>query len=101
MLHNADAARDQWQAWVNPLALRRLARDTSTLTAPIAERLFGAIVLFDVSGFTPLAEELAKKGPIGAEQLKERLDACFGAATSVVHQHGGAVLAYPGDGILA
>ena len=101
MLHNADASRDQWHAWVNPLALRRLARDTSTLTAPIEERLAGAIVLFDISGFTALAEELAKAGPIGAERLKERLDACFGAVTTLVHQHGGVVLTYPGDGVLA
>jgi class 3 adenylate cyclase len=101
MLHNADASRDQWSAWVNPLALRRLARDTSTLTAPIDERLAGAIVLFDISGFTALAEELAKAGPIGAERLKERLDSCFGAVTTRVHQHGGVVLTYPGDGVLA
>ena len=101
MLHNADASRDQWSAWVNPLALRRLARDTSTLTAPIDERLAGAIVLFDISGFTALAEELAKAGPIGAERLKERLDSCFGAVTTRVHQHGGVVVTYPGDGVLA
>ena len=101
MPHNADAARDQWHAWVNPLALRRLARDTSTLTAPIDDRLTGVIVLFDMSGFTALAEELAKAGPIGAERLKERLDACFGAVTTLVHQHGGVVLTYPGDGLLA
>jgi class 3 adenylate cyclase/tetratricopeptide (TPR) repeat protein len=101
MLRKADASRDQWQAWVNPLALRRLARDTSTVTAPLGERLFGAVVLFDVSGFTALAEDLATAGPIGAERLKERLDACFGAVTTLVHQHGGAVLTYPGDGVLA
>ena len=43
----------------------------------------GSLVFADISGFTALSERLAKRGPIGAEELTGVLGECF--AVGFVH----------------
>jgi class 3 adenylate cyclase len=59
-------------------------------------------VLFaDLSGFSALAEHLAERGPRGAEDLKSLLNLFFGRLVDLVHAHGGQVVDFPGDAVLA
>jgi class 3 adenylate cyclase/tetratricopeptide (TPR) repeat protein len=59
-------------------------------------------VLFaDISGFTPLAERLARRGPAGAETLSAMLNAYFAQLTALIAGHRGEVLTFAGDGLLA
>ncbi|WP_257454972.1 adenylate/guanylate cyclase domain-containing protein [Archangium lipolyticum] len=61
-----------------------------------------AVVLFaDLSGFTQLAESLERKGPEGAERLAGCLDSCFAVLVSAILDHGGDVLRFAGDAVLA
>ena len=88
-------------AFVPPLIRRRIARNPSLPTEPKAERFPAVLLLADLSGFSALAESFARRGPRGAEDLKDLLNAVFGRLVDVVEAHGGEVLKFAGDGALA
>src|SRR4029450_7213200 len=71
------------------------------LEAPAAESFSAAVLFADVSGFTPLAERPPRRGPAGPEPLSELLNAYFGRLTVLVAAHGGEVVTFAGDGLLA
>ena len=62
-----------WSYVPGVLASRFLAR-RMPLDAPGAERFLAAVIFADISGFTPLAERLARRGPAGAEALSNLLN---------------------------
>jgi len=63
---------------------------------------FHAVALFaDITGFTPLTEKLAKRGPQGVEALSKLLNDYFQNLTDKVMDHGGDVVNLAGDGLLA
>ncbi len=82
------------------LASRFLARP-APLDAPGMERFRSAVLFADISGFTPLAERLAQRGPAGAEDLSGLLTAYFGQLTALIAAHTGEVITFAGDGLLA
>jgi class 3 adenylate cyclase len=65
------------------------------------ERFPAAVVFADISGFTPLAERLARRGPAGAEALSDLLNAYFAKLTALIAEQGGEVITFAGDGLLA
>jgi len=65
------------------------------------ERFPAAVLFADISGFTPLAERLARRGPAGAEDLSDLLNAYFGQLTALIDAHAGEVVTFAGDGLLA
>jgi class 3 adenylate cyclase/tetratricopeptide (TPR) repeat protein len=71
------------------------------LDAPGVERFMAAVLFADISGFTPLAERLARRGPTGAEALSNLLNAYFAELMSLIAEHGGEVITFAGDGLLA
>lgn len=86
-------------AYVPRLLRSRLATDTAGGAFEL--RFEAAVVFADISGFTALAERLAREGPSGAEALSRVLNACFGRLVDVVAQHGGDVLKFAGDALLS
>jgi adenylate cyclase len=67
----------------------------------LPDRALGAVLVADVSGFTPLTEALALAlGPQrGAEALTRHLDTVYGALITEVEQFGGSVVSFSGDAI--
>jgi class 3 adenylate cyclase len=62
---------------------------------------FDAAALFaDISGFTALAERLARSGPSGVEALSELLNGCFGELVELVAVHRGDVVKFAGAALL-
>ncbi|MFL5354149.1 AAA family ATPase [Archangium sp.] len=61
----------------------------------------GAVLFADLTGFTSLAETLEKSGPSGAERLRGILDACFSRLIGTIAAHGGDVLRFAGDALVA
>jgi class 3 adenylate cyclase/tetratricopeptide (TPR) repeat protein len=57
----------------------------------------GAVMFADVSGFTPLSEELARHGKRGAEELTRILNAYFEDMIGAVEEAGGDVCKFGGD----
>jgi class 3 adenylate cyclase/tetratricopeptide (TPR) repeat protein len=68
--------------------------------APRARTLEGSLVSVDISGFTALAERLSAKGKAGAEELVQRISACFERLIEAAERHGGDVLKFRGDALL-
>ena len=63
---------------------------------------FGCAVMFaDISGFTPLAESFAAEGAVGAEKLTATLNAYFSHLIGIIYKHGGDVVKFAGDAVLA
>ncbi|MBS0661420.1 MAG: AAA family ATPase [Verrucomicrobia bacterium] len=71
------------------------------LTQPALESFLGAVLFADISGFTRLSESLAEKGPAGAEELSAILNDYFGRLIERIHAHGGDVVKFAGDALLA
>lgn len=60
-----------------------------------------AVLFADISGFTALTERLARQGPEGVESLSAILNAYFGRLIDTIHAHGGDIIKFAGDALLA
>jgi class 3 adenylate cyclase len=60
----------------------------------------GTAVFVDVSGFTALSEQLARKGREGAEQITELIGRVFESLLAVAYDHGGSLVKFGGDALL-
>src|SRR5262245_18217756 len=89
--------------FVPALLLRRQGMPSGPSTpGPPSSDSFPAVVLFaDISGFTRLSERMARRGAEGAEALSQVLNAYFGRLIDVITAHGGDVLKFAGDALLA
>lgn len=85
-----------------PMIIRQQLRESpAPLTAPRSENMTGAFLFGDITGFTPLVERLAQKGSGGVEELSRLLNAYFHQLITLVNAHGGDVLRFAGDAVLA
>ncbi|MFV1987270.1 MAG: AAA family ATPase [Gemmatimonadota bacterium] len=84
-----------------PRVLADHVESGTTPTPPAVAHIEGAALVCDISGFTRLAEELAEQGPAGAELLGAALNESFGRLIDVIVEHGGDVLTFAGDAMLA
>jgi predicted ATPase/class 3 adenylate cyclase len=85
--------------YVPPNVLRRLADGPAEL--PYAEEFVGAVLIADISGFTAITEQMGRRGPEGAETLAALLNVYFGRLIDHVHDAGGDVFSFTGDGLIA
>ncbi len=60
----------------------------------------GVFLFGDVSGFTPLSEQLKALGQIGAERITEIINSLFTELVQVLFAHGGTLLKFGGDALL-
>ena len=65
-------------------------------------RSHGAVLLADISGFTPLTEALTRAlgQARGAEELVSTLDQVYDSLLREVHRFGGSVISFSGDGVI-
>ena len=65
------------------------------------DRVEGAALFADISGFTPLTESLLQDlGPQrGAEELSRQLNLVYDALIAELHRFGGSVISFSGDAI--
>ena len=69
---------------------------------PFVQTYDCAVMLADISGFTPLTERLSQVKPAGAgiEELSQVLNSYFGAMIDLIHAYGGDVIKFAGDALL-
>jgi len=60
----------------------------------------GSAAFVDISGFTQLSEQLARKGREGAEQITDAIGGSFEPILAVAYENGGGLLKFGGDGLL-
>lgn len=67
----------------------------------LPERMMGAALFADISGFTSLTEAVARElGPRrGAEELTAQLNRVYDALIGELHRYGGSVIGFSGDAI--
>ncbi len=88
------------RSYVPDVVARRLTASAPS-DSPQAITVAAAVLFADISGFTRLAERLAERGPDGAEALTARLNAYFGDLIGQITAHGGDVVKFAGDALLA
>ncbi len=88
--------RDQLLPYVPRLVVDWLRNDPDARY----RRVHGSLVFVDISGFTKLAERLARKGKVGAEELSDTLDGTFTELLSVAYDYGAGVVKWGGDAVL-
>ncbi|MDX6707280.1 MAG: hypothetical protein QOI48_3126 [Solirubrobacteraceae bacterium] len=59
----------------------------------------GSLLFFDISGFTPLTERLAKRGKAGVEQLIDTLNSVLAPLVGTAGKLGGDTLKFGGDAL--
>lgn len=92
---------DSVSSYLPALMLRRFAHDPRLPTEPTVEHWFGTVLFADMSGFTTLTETLAEQGAAGAEQLTQIINNYFSQLINVIHAHGGDVVKFAGDALVA
>ncbi len=92
----ADATRPDLGAFVPADVRRAIARGES-----LPDRARGAVLEADVSSFTPLTEELARRHGArrGAEEVAALLTHLYGAVIAEVDRCGGSVVEFTGDAL--
>ena len=91
--------RRTFEAFVPQVLRRRLA--SGPASQPVIHESDAAVLFVDIAGFTALTERLAEKGVSGAEEVKKILDLCVGPLVEAIAEHGGEVLKFAGDAVLA
>ncbi len=69
-------------------------------SAPSVRRFPAAVLLTDISGFTPLSEMLSQAGPTGAEELTQLINQYFTQMIQLVEAYHGQVVNFSGDAII-
>ncbi|HEY8167607.1 MAG TPA: hypothetical protein VIF84_02725, partial [Candidatus Limnocylindrales bacterium] len=62
--------------------------------------LDASLVFVDISGFTALTEQLARRGKVGAELMRDTLDGVFTALLDEATSWGADLLKWGGDALL-
>ena len=88
-------------SYVPALITRQLADDPTPIAGPESQHFPAAVLFADISGFTALTEKLAQRGLSGAEELTQILNAYFGQLIELIQAHGGDVVKFAGDALLA
>lgn len=91
-----------WSAalpYVPGLVLHAIRRDPYR-HGPWIERIEGSIALADISGFTPMAEQLAQAGKEGAEWLTDIMNRYFGRMLHIAHGYGCCNTRFAGDALM-
>ncbi len=89
-------------SWDDPEAYLAGDRRRALLAGrPMPDRVTGAALFADLSGFTPLTEAMhGEYGPTrGAEQLTATLATIFDAVLAELHRHSGSVVYFSGDAV--
>lgn len=81
--------------------VRRLAALRRPPRTPRVDRFSAALLFSDISGFTALTERLQSRGDQGAEEIAAIVNAVFRPAIRRVVRHGGSVVGFAGDSMLA
>ncbi len=88
-------------SYVPALTIKRYLAEPAPLMSSRREMGVGAVLFADISGFTALTEHLSQQGPDGLEELTLILNTYFGRFIDLVYDHGGDVLKFAGDALLA
>ncbi|GAB4211872.1 MAG: hypothetical protein OHK0022_46960 [Roseiflexaceae bacterium] len=88
-------------SYLPALAVAHHAAAGAPVGTPSRQEWPAALLFADISGFTALTEQLARRGPAGVEELSTLLNVSFGQILDTIEQAGGDVVKFAGDALLA
>lgn len=100
-MEGASGSNSPLRSFVPALVTRRFGSAATLPASPQEHRTSGAVLFADISGFTALTERLTRQGPEGAERLTTLLNSYFGSLIALIDEHGGEVVKFAGDALLA
>ena len=65
-----------------------------------SQQLDATVVFADISGFTNLTEQLARRGKVGAEEMGDILNRVFGSLLATAYEYGAELVKWGGDAVL-
>ncbi len=83
--------------YVPAALIHAVTADPAFTDAPVTTSFEAAVLFADVSGFTPLTEALAQKGPEGPEEMRTLINRYFTAMIDLTRAEGGDVVKFSGD----
>ena len=89
------------RSYVPTLIIRKLIKQSSFVDQPRQENFQSAVLFADISGFTALTESFAQRNSEGVEELTQHLNSYFGQLIALISAHGGDVIKFAGDALLA
>ena len=92
---------DTFASYVPAAVARHHGAGAPAPDQPSRRPLRAALLFADISGFTALTERLAQRGPAGVEELSRLLNTSFGQILDTIESHGGDVVKFAGDALLA
>jgi class 3 adenylate cyclase/tetratricopeptide (TPR) repeat protein len=92
---------DTFASFLPAIVRRSVATAGAGPVEPRKTPVLAGSLFADISGFTQLAGELARRGPSGAEVLGRVLNQYFGQLVDTVQSLGGDVLNFAGDALFA
>ena len=92
---------DTFASYVPAAVARHHGAGAPAPDQPSRRPLRAALLFADISGFTALTERLAQRGPAGVEELSRLLNTSFGQILDTIETHGGDVVKFAGDALLA
>lgn len=97
------ATLDRAETFVSGAMVPRLLVESLGESKPgqLHRELVATALSADISGFTSFAESLASEGQIGAEKLSDNLNRIFSPLIDCIASHGGEVMQFAGDNLLA
>lgn len=87
--------------YVPVLVTSQISKSQNFPEKPNIESFKAATLFADISGFTSITEKLVAQGPQGVEMLSRILNDYFGKLTGEIGEHGGDVVNFAGDSLLA
>eukprot|EP01125_Pyxidicula_operculata_P011726 TRINITY_DN3840_c0_g1_i1.p1 TRINITY_DN3840_c0_g1~~TRINITY_DN3840_c0_g1_i1.p1 ORF type:complete len:2470 (+),score=543.28 TRINITY_DN3840_c0_g1_i1:39-7448(+) len=89
-------------SYVPRIVIERYTKKSNNTVQPPEENRYLAAVLFaDISGFTPLTEKMTALGPKGIDLMSMALNNFFDKVINIIHEHGGEIIKFAGDALLA
>ena len=105
--HTSNKILQEWkklqcaESFVPDLVLESVVKGALSSDQPSQSGGVCVVLLADISGFTRLSEELSALGNDGLECLSETLNDYFARMIDVIYAHGGDVMKFAGDALLA
>lgn len=96
-----DLAISTFASYLPNIVKQRLAENPGPVTSPKIDHYRAAVLFTDISGFTALTEKLSQLRESGIEDLSRVLNDHFGQLITLVTAHGGDIIKFAGDALLA
>lgn len=99
--HSLTSQLDIIASYLPDQVVRHYAAGATLASLPTSTSLDAGMLFADISGFTTLAEQLTLSGPAGVEELSRILNITFSQLLDIIKVHGGDVIKFAGDALLA